>query len=264
MENADESSWRELKTVRTATTVVDALATLDGAGVTELAAHLELSKSSVHAHLATLREAGYLTKKGEEYRLSYQFLLFGEYVRNSSPLFEFGRSKANHLAQETGHYSHLFTEERGLGINVYESRGEKASDYEYQSRKLQQREPLHVTASGKVVLAHLPEERVQEIVREHGLARMTGNTITDEAKLLEELESVRENGFAINDEEEIDGFRAVAAPIRVRGDEILGSISVSGPTAFFSEEKLSEEISEKVMNAAGMIEVDINMSDWEL
>ena len=261
MENQDESSWRELQTVTTATRVIEALAELDGAGVTELASHLELSKSSVHAHLATLRKADYLTKDGDEYRLSYQFLLLGEYVRNGSLLFQFGRAKINHLAQETGHYAHLFTEENGLGINIHESRGEEASDYEYQSRKLQQREPLHVTASGKAILAYLPEDRVREIVQEHGLPQMTENTITREEELLEELETIRNRGFAINDEEEIAGFRAVAAPVRIQGDEILGSISVSGPTAFFSEEKLRDDISDRVMNTAGMIEVEINMSD---
>lgn len=261
MENKNESSWRELKTVTTATKIIQALAELDGAGVTELAAHLELSKSSVHAHLATLREADYLTKAGDEYQLSYQFLLLGEYVRNGSLLFQFGRAKINHLAQETGHYAHLFTEENGLGINIYESRGDDASDYEYQSKKLQQREPLHVTASGKAILAHLPESRVREIVQRHGLPRMTENTITREEELFEELETIRDQGFAINDEEEIAGFRAVAAPVRVHGDQILGSISISGPTAFFTEDKLRKELSERIMTTAGMIEVRINMSD---
>jgi DNA-binding IclR family transcriptional regulator len=256
----DDSSWRRLKTVDDATAIIRALSRLDGAGVTELSDYLDISKSSVHSHLATLRNAGFLVKEGDDYRLSYEFLLLGEYIRSSTPLYEFGKSKANDLAAETGHYAHLYVEEMGLGINIYEAQGARAGNYEYQSLKLQQREPLHVTASGKAVLAHLSAERVDEIVEEHGLERYTENTITDEEALFDELERIREQGYAVNDEEEVDGFRAVAAPIRVEGDRVLGSISVSGPRTQLSGDSFTEELPERVLNASNLIQIDINMS----
>lgn len=259
MENNGKSTWRTLKTVETATEIVEMLSVLDGAGVTELASRLDRSKSSVHSQLATLRAAGYLVKDGSEYRLSYQFLLIGEYVRNNSPLYQFGRAKANHLAAETGHYAHLFTEEKGLGINIYEARGEYAEDYDYQSLKLQRREPLHITASGKAVLAELPEERVKEIVDTHGLERYTTNTITDERALFEELATICERGYAVNDEEEVEGFRAIAAPV-CSGDDVLGSVSVSGPTTTFTDAVVEQEVPERVLNVADRIKVDYNMS----
>ncbi|MFP8953398.1 IclR family transcriptional regulator [Natrialbaceae archaeon A-arb3/5] len=260
----DDRSWRKLKTVDTAMEIIETLAAVDSAGVTELATQLDLSKSSTYSYLTTLQEADYLTREGNEYRLSYQFLLLGEYVRNSNPLFQFGRPKAAHLATETGHYAHLYAEEDGRGINIYESRGEHAGDYDYQSLKLQQREPLHVTASGKAILAHLSTDRVSEIIRAQGLEQWTANTITDEDALFAELEEIEEQGFAVNDEEEIEGFRAVAAPVCVSGGDILGSISVSGPTTFFSEGQLRETVAEQVTSAANMIEVDVNMSEREL
>lgn len=256
----DGGSWRRLKTVNKTLEVIEALAKLDSAGVTEVASYVGISKSSAHSHLATLLEADYLKKEDGEYSLSYQFLLLGEYVRNTSPLFQFGRVKVNELASETGHYAHLYVEEKGLGVNIYEARGEHAGDYEYQSLKLQQREPLHVTASGKAVLAHLPEDRVREIIENHGLEQYTEHTITDEDALFAELDTIREQGYAVNDEEEIYGFRAVAAPVRTNEAEILGSISVSGPVTFLNDEILREEIPDKVIEAAGMIRVEINMS----
>jgi len=260
MENDPDGSWRTLQTVETAAAVIEALAELDGAGVTELATHLDMSKSTVHSQLATLTAAGYLVAEDGTYSLSYQFLLLGEYVRNSSLLFRFGRDRATELATATGHYAHLFTEERGLGINIYEARGKKAGNYEYQSLKLQRREPLHVTASGKAVLAHLPEERVREIVAEHGLPRYTDNTITDEDRLFEELESIRRQGYAVNDMEEVDGFRAVAAPVRAGGSDVLGSLSVAGPTSYLSGDTFTERLPQQVVDAANLIEVDVNMS----
>lgn len=261
MVNKSDASWRVLKTVETATDVIEALAELDGAGVTELASHLDMSKSTVHSHLSTLETTGYLVKDDHTYHLSYQFLLVGEYVRNTSALFQFGRARVNKLAAETGHYAHLYTEEEGLGINIYEARGEQAGDYEYQSLKLQRREPLHVTASGKAILANLPESRVYDIVQEHGLERYTENTITDEGALFEELETIRERGYATNDMEEIDGFRAVAAPVHTGGDTVRGSLSVSGPTSFLDGEMFTDEIPELVVKTSNLIEVKINMSN---
>jgi DNA-binding IclR family transcriptional regulator len=256
----DDRSWRTLQTVERATEVIRVLSDLDGAGVTAVAEQLDISVSSAHSQLATLYETGYLVKNDGEYSLAYKFLLLGEYVRNSSALFQFGRSEADRLADETGHYVHLFTEERGLGVNIYESRGEYAGNYEYQSMKLQHREPLHVTASGKAILASLDRTDVRDILDEHGLERYTENTITDEQTLFEELERIQDRGYAVNNEEEILGFQAVAAPIQASSGTVLGSISVAGPARLFDNQGFTKEVSEKVVNAANMIQVNVNMS----
>ncbi len=260
MENNGGSSWRELQTVRTAVAVIDALAEMDGAGVTELADRLECSKSSVHAQLSTLEAAGYLMRDGTDYRLSYHLALLGEHVRNTDPLVKFGRDQADFLAEETGHYSHLFVERDGLGVNIYQARGDVASDYEYQSLKLQRKEPLHITATGKAVLTQLSDDEIDTIVDEHGLTGRTAHTITDRETLFKRIETGRERGFTINDEEEIEGFRAVAAPVRVEGGTVLGSISVAAPKAFFDADRFEETIPELVVRAANMIEVQYNMS----
>jgi len=261
MEKNDGSSWRTLQTVERATEVIRVLAERNGAGVSTVAEELDMSTSSTHSQLATLHEADYLVRENGEYRLSYKFLLLGEYVRNSSALFQFGRAEADALAEETGHYVHLFTEEKGLGVNIYESRGEHAGDYEYQSMKLQHREPLHITASGKAILASLDRSDVRAILDRHGLEQYTENTITDESTLFEELNRIQDRGYAVNDEEEIIGFQAVAAPIQAKSGAVVGSISVAGPSRVFGNEEFTEEIPEQVVNAANMIQVNINMSD---
>lgn len=263
MEKKGDSSWRTLQTVERATEVIRVLSEQGRAGVSIVAEELDMSASSTHSQLATLHEAGYLIREDGEYRLSFKFLLLGEYVRNSSALFQFGRSEANDLADKTGHYVHLFTEENGLGVNIYESRGEHAGDYEYQSKKLQHREPLHITASGKAILASLDRPDVKEILDRHGLEQYTKNTITDESTLFEELDRIQEQGYAVNDEEEIIGFQAVAAPIQANSGVVVGSISVAGPSRFFGSEELTEEIPEQVVDAANMIQVNINMSDMD-
>lgn len=258
--NSSDSSWRELSTVRTASAVIETLAKRDGAGVTEIAEQLNMPKSSAHAQLSTLEAVGYLTRNGSEYQLSHRLLLLGEHVRSSDPLFQFGREQAEALAEETGHYSHLFVEEDGLGVNIYEARGELAGDYNYQSLKLRQKEPLHITATGKAILAELPDTKVDRIIDKHGLEPRTEHTISNRAELLDDLKIAKDRGFTVNDQEEVEGFRAVGAPVCVDDGTVLGAISVSGPKAFFDAERFEAEMPKRVIRAANMIEVSYNMA----
>jgi DNA-binding IclR family transcriptional regulator len=251
---------RELKTVRTATEVIDALWDGGPCGVTELATRLSLPKSTVYTQLNTLRNGGFVTKDGDEYQLSYKFLVLGEYVRNETTLYQVARTEVDRLADETGQYAHLVTEEHGRGIDLYKARGETGVGDTYQATKLQRRDHLHITASGKAILAHLPRRRVDEIVDEHGLVERTDETITDRETLSERLSEIRERGYAYNDEEEIEGLQAIGAPVLDRHGTVLGSISVSGPVNRMSEDSYQERLVEKVTNTANVIEVNVNMA----
>jgi DNA-binding IclR family transcriptional regulator len=257
----DATEPRTLKTVTTASRVIDALADMDGAGVTALADRFDISKSTAYAHLKTLEENGLVTKRGDEYGLSYRFLELGEYVKQRNLLYQVGKPEVDKLADETGQYCHLVTEENGRGINLYKVKGKTAVGEDYQAAKLQQRDRLHLTASGKAILSELDRSRVEAIVDRHGLPARTARTITDREALFETLAEIRERGFAYNDEEEIEGLRAVGAPICDRHGDVLGSISVSGPTSFLQGETFRETIPEQVVSTANVIEVSINMSD---
>jgi len=254
-------SPRTLQTVSRAFDVVRALEELDGAGVTELADHLDLSKSAVYNYLTTLREETFVVKEGSTYRLSLQFLLVGEYVRNQNTLYRIGRSEVEELAESTGEYAHLSTEQHGLNVNLYKVSGEKGIGDEYQTSKLQRADYLHFSATGKAILAHLPRERVDWIVDRYGLPSRTENTVTDLEALFEALEEVRERGYALNDEEEITGLQAIGAPVLNRHGRVLGSISVSGPVKRLKEPGYNEEVVDAVVSTANVIEVNVNMAD---
>jgi len=258
MSDNNTSSPRVLSSVLTATKVIEGLASLDGAGVTELAEYLELSKSTTYAHLQTLMKAQLVIKEKQKYHLATRFLTLGEYVRNNILLYQLGHKEVAELAEEIGHYAHLVIEENGRGITIQEEKGKKAVDYEYQRKKLQQSDPLHVTASGKAILAFLPEHRVNEIIDRHGLEQRTNKTITDREHLLKELDKIQDRGYARNDQEEINGFRAVAAPV-CAGEVVHGSVVVGGPVSDFTNKQFQETLPEKVRSTAKNIEVSINM-----
>ncbi|WP_158055566.1 IclR family transcriptional regulator [Halorussus halophilus] len=260
-EEATGESPRILKTVSRALEVIRALEELDGAGVTELANHLDISKSAAYNYLMTLEDQKLVVKEGSSYSLSLQFLLLGEYVRNKNTLYETGKEQIESLAEETGEYAHLATVQHGLSVNLYKVRGDKAVGSDYQTSKLQRPDYLHFSATGKSMLAHLPEEEVADIVERYGLTRKTENTITDSDELLAELEEIRERGYAYNDEEEIEGLQAIGAPIRDRSGRVLGALSVSGPVRRMSDPDYHDSIVEKVTNAANVIEVNINMAE---
>ena len=108
--------------------------------------------------------------------------------------------------------------------------------------------PVHATASGKAWLAHLPESEALAVIRRHGLSRVTARTVTSRVKLLAELRAARAEGFAIVDEELVEGGRAVAAPILVAGRPV-GAVVVSGPTFRLSLERL-RRLAPRVKRAA--------------
>jgi DNA-binding IclR family transcriptional regulator len=232
-----------------------------GVGVTELSQALDIPKSSAYTQLKTLAENDFVVKQGDEYVLALKFISFGEYVRNRDPLYKYGKPQVDKLARETGQYAHLVTEENFRGFNLYQFRGDTSVGGRYQNQKLQQPDHLHYTAAGKAILAHLPDERVHEIIAQRGLPNKTDNTITESEALFKELAEIRERGYAYNDEEELRGFRAIGAPIKNAESEVLGSLSISGPTSYFSGDQFRESLPERVIESANIIEVNITMSE---
>lgn len=251
---------RLLETVSRACDVVDALDELGGAGVTEVADHVGISKGSAHAYLNTLRERRLVVKEGTTYRLSLEFLYLGNGVRHRHPLFQHAKPVVEELADRSKEYVHLMCEQHGLERNIYKVPGENAVGAEYHTAKEQKADYLHFTASGKAVLAHLPEERVDRIVETHGLVSKTPNTITDPDRLAEELDRIRDQGYAVNDEEEIVGIRAVGVPIRDETGAVLGGLSVSGPTGRLTDTACHEEFPDLLKESANVVEARLNAS----
>lgn len=235
--------------------LLQALYDLDGAGVTELADRIDLSKSTIHNHLGTLEHNGYVVREGPTFHLSYRFLTLGGMRRDANQLYRNAKVHVEELAEETGELVAVSTEEHGMNVYLDLSAGQHAVATDIH---LGTRLPLHSLASGKAILAAFPDERVAAIIDEHGLPPSTPNTITDRDQLFEELELTRERGYAIDNEERIAGMRAVAAAVRDEADgSVMGAIVVAGSTNRVAGEYFRETLPELVARRAREIEINV-------
>ncbi len=114
------------------------------------------------------------------------------------------------------------------------------------------RHPAHCTALGKVMLADLSDEEVEDLLRKSGMVALTEHTITSPAALLGELQGVRTRGYAIDNEERAYGVKCMAAPIRNYTGRVVGAISISGPAFRVSAETLPGLIGAVTAAAAGV------------
>lgn len=250
-----------LKTVQRAFRIIEILQQTGGLTVSELAEELDIPKSTTHRYLTTLENLGYLTKnmKGQ-FEISLEFLNLGIQKRNEKVLYSHSKEKVKELAEKTGERVQLGVEEHGKDVLIYGKSGEHGVQTDaHLGRKLY----LHTNATGKAILAFLPEDRIRSILDEYGLPQQTENTITDEDELFDTLEEIRERGIAYNREERIQGLRAVGAPIFDKNENVMGSISISGVRSRMRGERYEEELPKLLAETMDEIQLDIQYNSEE-
>ncbi|MEY7850924.1 IclR family transcriptional regulator [Natrarchaeobius sp. A-rgal3] len=224
------------------------------AGVAEIAKVLDQPKSTVHSHLSTLEQNEYLVAENGSYQLGLRFLDLGEITRKRKKIYREGKDEVEKLAENTGELASILVEEHGRGVFLCRPKGENAVQLDsYDGYRIH----LHTTAAGKPILAHKSKAEIQRIIDYHGLPRRTENTIVDTDELFEHLTEVREQGIAFDDEERLRGLRCVGAPIRNGEDEVVGTVSLAGPTSRLQGDVFHEEYPDLVQQAANVIELGI-------
>lgn len=251
------SNHTPVQASKTTFTIIDTLRELNGAGVSELAEHLDMPTSTIHDHLQTLENEEYLIKTDGKYRIGARFLELGEQVRNRMKVFNVAQPEVDDLAEQTGEHANLMIEEHGRGVFLYRKRGSDAVRLDTHGGM---RVPLQTTALGKTILANRPREEVDALLDRHGLPAVTEHTIADREELFDVLGDVRERGYAFDDEERIEGIRCVAAPITDENDRAIAAVSVSAPKSRMLGDSFTDEFPELVLRSANIIEVNLTYS----
>jgi DNA-binding IclR family transcriptional regulator len=222
---------------------------VDELGVTELSKRLKLHKNNVFRLLATLESRGYIeqNKATENYRLGLKALELGQtfikqmgLLRQAKPILERMVEDSNETSYvaiyKENYIVYLDVVETNLTVRVVSRVGSRL--------------PAYCTASGKVHMAHMTEEELEELLGEIKFIQHTPTTITSREDLKAALVQIREQGYAIDDEELDLGVRCIAAPIRDYTRRIVGAISVSGPSMRIDNDRLEKELIPMVLQAS--------------
>lgn len=243
-----------IKAAETTFGIVEELVDREEATLTELAAGVETPQTTVYDHLETLRNLGYVQKDDGTYRPTLQFLQLGGRVRFDRDLYHVARPQLRKITEETGKPATLAVEEDDYAVFVYSTEGE------YTTRSTQpdgSHTWLHTNALGKVFLAYATRERVEQLIDDFGLPSNTENTITDPDELHRELESIREQGYALDREEGKLSMQGVAKPVFSPSNEVIGAVSVYSSTRRMRNEEFIEQVLQPLERAIDVIEVDI-------
>ncbi|AUV83584.1 IclR family transcriptional regulator [Salinigranum rubrum] len=250
----DETAGRRLKSVSRAFRIIEHLRTEDEATLSEIAAAFDVPVSTAHIYMATLVASGYVIKEDGNYRCSLRFLRTGGELRDRMALFKAAKNEVDNLQQEHGEIANVGTMENGYMVQLYKSENPDSID---DNAPLGTHLYLHRTATGKSMLAQLPEADVDRIVDLRGLPQSTAATIKTREELNRELDRIRERKYAINNGEHFPGVRAVAVPIMLDTDSVVGAISISGPLSRMSEERINEELAPALFDKRNIIELKL-------
>lgn len=258
MADSDDAEARD--TVRTAETIFETLELLernDGATVTEVAQERDCAKSTAHRHLSTLSEMGYVVREGDEFHVGLRFLKLGQHARTRQEGEGLAKEKVEEIAGQTGERAQFLVEEHGQAVYLHRSFGEHAVRTD---PGIGSRIPLHATAAGKSILAHLPESKRFDIIEQSEFEPITDHTITDTDELFDELDTIRDRGYSFNRQENLEGLHAVGVPVSDSDGKIIGALSVSGPTHRLTGDWFREELPNLLLGTANELELNIEYS----
>ena len=213
--------------------------TSDGIGVTELADQLEVNRATASRLVHTLLSYGFVEQApdGRRYQLGPVLVQLSRSVINRMPLRETAKPYLHKLVRVTGECAHLAIYAQGQALYIDQVESDSSLRV---NAEVGQMAPLYCTALGKVLLAFgdysLPAN----------LEMRTAATIITQKELALELKKVRQQGFAIDDEEYDEGVRCIAVPVFDFRNKIVGAVGISGPAARVSLDRL-EEMSSQVI-----------------
>lgn len=223
--------------------IIEAFKIEDELSITELSKMLGYYPSAIHRFITTLEYLGYVERDpgNGKYRLGLKFLELGYLVFDRMDLRQRVRPVLKELADNSGETANLaIFDERREGI-VFIDQIESPRDITMRLRVGEQAQ-LHATALGKVILAHLTSEKIQEILRGERFPKLTENTITDPEELSQHLSVIRQNGFAVDDQEVVEGAKCIAAPVRDHTGQVVAAISISALASRINHDNMSDKV----------------------
>ncbi|WP_416841303.1 IclR family transcriptional regulator [Haloferax sp. DFSO52] len=246
--------------VQSARTLFDVLECVKkgrGLTVSEVSAELEYARSTVHRHLRTLEDLGYLVHRDDGYHLGLRFLDLGMNARDTYAGYDLIRQKVAEIAETTGERCQFFVEEHNDAVYLTRSVGDNAVQTD---PGIGSRIPLYAASAGKAILAELPESRLSDYIEQTEFEQLTNKTITDPDLLRAELAEIRERGYSFNHQETLCGTHAVGVAVTDSDGRPIGGLSVTGPSHRLKGELFESDLPDLLLGAANELELNIAFS----
>ena len=220
--------------------LLEALARAErGLTLTDLAQRVQLAPSTAHRLLATLEKMGYVYQGGElgrwyiglqAFTVGTSFLANRDFVAQSHPYMR-------RLMEQSGETANLGIIDGTEAVFIDQV---QCREMMRTIVKLGSRVPLHASGVGKAIFAALPDDQIDAILKVKGLPRITANTITSPETMWASVRVIRQRGWSFDDEEHALGTRCVAAPIYDEHADVLGAISLAGPSSRLPDERIKQ------------------------
>ncbi len=224
-------------------------------GISDIADELGMSRSTTHRYVITLVALGYLEQgASRKYRLGLRVTDLGMSALNSMSLGEHSRPYLEELRQRTS-----FT----VNVSVLDGEEilymERARSFRRGQNKIDlglqpgSRLPAYCTSMGKLLMAYLPENEQRDLINEIKLDKRGPNSITSKKALRTELEHVREENFAVNDQELAPGLHSISAPVRSETREVVAAVNMAAHNSMISLEELVDALGPHLISTADRI-----------
>lgn len=216
--------------------------------IPQLSEKLGIPKPTIHRILVTL-ERGKFVKKNpdtEAYHLGIGILNLASNLLNSMDVRTIALPVMKQLAKETGENCFLGIYDDGDAVNIHQEQGENIlTSY----NRIGLRIPAHLSALGKVILANLDQDELEKYLETANFEKRTPNSIASKKEFIDEINAIKANGYAVDDEEFEIGLKCIASPIFNLHGNVTAAISISGPANRISE-KATTDFKNKTIAAA--------------
>jgi IclR family KDG regulon transcriptional repressor len=226
-------------------------------GVTQISELLKSHKSSISRILMTLMAEGFVEKNRltNKYHLGMKLIELGNRALNRFDLNEYASPYLETLAKKTNEIIHLSILDKNEIVYI-DKKGE--GQVLTVATRVGGRNPAHACGMGKVLLSGLSQDELMRILFMAPLTQYTPNTFTDIPQLLKELEKIRKQGFAIDNEESFPGIKCVAAPIKDSHGKVIAAMSATVPSQRMGKERM-RELAALVMDTARQVSEQIKI-----
>ncbi|HTB71462.1 MAG TPA: IclR family transcriptional regulator [Solirubrobacteraceae bacterium] len=223
-------------------------------GIADIADELGMSRSTTHRYVITLLALGYLEQgASRKYRLGLRVTDLGMSALNSTGLREHAQPYLEELRQRTSYTVSLAVLDGSEVLYVDQARSFRRGQGGGVDAHTGSRLPAYCTATGKLLLANLPEPDQRELIGQSKLSKHGPNTITSKKALREELDEVLDANFAVDDEELAKDLYSIAAPVRNEARQVLAAVEIVVPSSLITLGELVDALGPHLVSTADRI-----------